>query len=96
MAADGITPESIGFRVSEDGQTLVRGARGDEVVYKMPKATYDQIQGMKASANTRALRSEKAAVEDIATAAATAHGDQAADFIHANTRITIKDTVTHG
>ena len=34
---DGITPQSIGWQVAEDGVTLCRGVRGGEVAYKMPR-----------------------------------------------------------
>lgn len=92
--ADGISPESLGFRVAEDGNTLVRGVRGDEVLYMMPKATYEQIQMRKAESNTKGMRSEKAAKADVAEAAAAAHGAEAAEFIANNGKISIRDTVT--
>lgn len=91
---DGITPESVGFRVSEDGATLVKGVRGDEVLYKMPVEAYNKIQFAKAEANTKGLRSERAAKSDVAAAAAVAHGDQAAEYIDKHAKITIRDTVT--
>ena len=94
--ADGISPESLGFRVAEDGQTLVRGTRGEEVVYKMPQATYDQIQAMKADANTRAMKSENAAKHDAAEAAVATLGTEAADYISQHAKITITDTVSGG
>lgn len=92
--APGITAESVGFRVAEDGKTLVRGIRGDEVIYKMPKDSYDQIQRAKADLNTKSLKSETAARQDAAQAAAGAHGDQAAEYIGKHAHITIKDSVT--
>lgn len=91
---DNITPESIGFRVAEDGQTLVRGTRGDEVIYKMPKDSYEQIQLAKAAKNVEGMTSEKKARGEVATAAAQTHGSQAGEFIAKHATITIKDTVT--
>ena len=87
--AEGISPESLGFRVAEDNQTLVRGVRGEEVIYKMPKADYDAIQAQKAAANTRDMRSGTAAKQAAAEAAVAAHGPQAAEYLsHANLTIT--------
>lgn len=91
---DGITAEAIGFRVAEDGNTLVRGVRGEEVVYKMPKEAYALIQAGKAEANTKSLKSESAAKQDVAEAAAASHGAQAAEYISKHATISIKDTVT--
>ena len=94
--APGISPESIGFKVAEDGQTLVRGTRGEEVVYKMPKDIYDQIQQQKADANTRSLNSESAARNDAAEATAATHGAQAGEYLAKHATISIKDRVTTG
>lgn len=88
MLAEGISPESIGWRLAEDGQTLVRGVRGDEVLYCMPKDVHRQIQMAKADANTKSLKSESAAKNDVANAAASALGSQAGEFLNtANIRI---------
>jgi len=89
--AEGVTPESLGFRVGEDGR-LCRGERGDEVLYKMERAAYDAIQMKKAEANTRALRSEAAAKQDAANAAAQQHGSEAADYIAKNVTVRIQDS----
>lgn len=88
----GITPESIGFRRGEDGRTLVRGTRGDEVVYKMPREKYQALQQMKAAENVKGMRSEKVAKEEAAAAAAATHGDQAADYLAKHAQITITDS----
>lgn len=90
--APGIAPESIGFRVAEDGRSIVRGARGDERVYKMDKALYDQLQMVKAESNTKGMRSESAARSEAAEAAVAQHGPEAAEFIAKNTRIDIRDS----
>ena len=93
---DGISAESIGFRVAEDGTTLVRGVRGEEVVYKMPKTTYDRLQRLKAADNVKGMSSPKAAQQDLAEAAAAAHGSEAADYISQHAQVTVRDTVTGG
>lgn len=93
--APGILPESIGFRVNEAG-ALVRGHRGDEVVYKMPKAIYEKLQRAKAERNVAGQRSESKARSEVAEAAAAAHGDQAAEFLYRNAQIDIKDSHQSG
>lgn len=90
--AEGVTPESIGFRLAEDGQTLCRGIRGDEVLYKKPKAIDQAIQMKKAEANTKGLKSERAAKEDTLNAAALSHGSEAAEFLARHATISIKDS----
>ena len=94
QAPEGITAAAIGFRTAEDGKTLVRGARGDEVIYKMPKEKYDAIQKAKAEANTRAMRSGTAARDDVANAAGSSLGDEAGSYIQQHGNITIRDSVT--
>lgn len=89
--AEGVTPESIGYRLAEDGLTLCKGQRGDEVLYKKPKGIDTQIQMAKAAANTRALKSESAAKEDAANAAASSFGPEAAEVIAKHGSITIQD-----
>ncbi len=88
---DDVSVESLGWRLAEDGQTLCRGVRGDEVLYAMPREAYDAIQWKKADANTKGLRSEHAAKEEVANAASGAHGSEAADYISKHANITIKD-----
>ena len=90
--APGIVPESIGLRLAEDGRALVRGARGDERVYKMDKALYDRVQAAKAESNVKGMRSETAAKSEAAEAAVAQHGAEAAEFIAKNTRMSIRDT----
>lgn len=92
MIADGITPESLGFKLAEDGQTLCRGIRGDEVLYVMPKDIYDQIQFAKAEANVKGMKSETAAKNEAAEALVGVHGDQAAEYVSRHSNITIKDS----
>lgn len=94
--APGVDPPSIGFRLAEDGKTLCRGVRGDEVLYKMPKSAYDKIQMAKAEANTKSLKSERAAKHEAAEAAVAVHGDQAAEYLTQHANMTIRDSVSGG
>lgn len=87
-----VSPESIGFKLASDGRTLCRGHRGEEVVYKMPKDKYDALQRMKAAENVKGMRSESAAKQDAAKAAAAALGDEAGEYLSRHGSITIKDT----
>jgi len=80
--ADGVTPQSIGWQVKEDGITLCRGARGDDIVYKMDKRRREQIQMAKTQANKRGIGSAKAVREEAANAAAGQMGSDAADFVY--------------
>lgn len=89
--AEGVTPESVGFRLAEDGKTLCKGVRGDEVLYKMPKDAHTKIQFAKAAANSKSMTSERAAKEDVANAAAAQHGSQAAEYIQKNTTVRVSD-----
>ena len=89
---DGISPESLGFKVAEDGQTLCRGIRGDEVLYVMPKDQYDRIQMAKAAKNMEGMGSESKAKQAAAEAAAGVHGEQAAEYLSKHANITIKDS----
>jgi hypothetical protein len=89
---DGISANSIGFRVAEDGQTLVRGVRGDEVIYKMAKASYDAIQMAKAEKNLDGMKSETKARNQAAEAVAAHQGSEAGDYIAKHATITIKDS----
>lgn len=88
----GVPLESIGWRLGEDGRTLVRGVRGEEVLYKMDAQIFRQIQRKKAEKNVESMRSPKAAREEAANAAAAAHGDQAAEYLAKHTSITITDS----
>lgn len=89
---EGTTAESLGFHVAPDG-TIRRGDRNtEEVILKMPEATYQQIQMRKTAANTKGMGSEKAAKAEAAEAAASTHGDRAAEYIAKHANLTIKDT----
>jgi len=93
---EGTTVESLGFTVAPDG-TIRRGDRNtEEVIMKMPEATYRAIQMRKTEANTKGMGSEKAAKNEAAEAVSGAHGSQAADYIAKHANITIRDKVTGG
>jgi len=88
--APGVTAESIGYRVSEDGH-LVRGVHGQERLYKMAKAHRDQIQLAKTAANKRGMGSAAKVRDDLASAAGSQMGDEAGSFIHQHVRLTGED-----
>lgn len=77
---DGVTPDSLGLRVSEDGG-LVRGARGNERLYKMRKEDQDAVMARKTEYNLRGVGSAAKIKQDAANAAAASHGTEAADYI---------------
>lgn len=85
--APGVTPESVGYRVAEDGQTLCRGERGRERLYKMTHENRQKIQMAKTAANKKGMGTAKAVREDVANATAGTHGSEAADFVYQNLRI---------
>lgn len=89
--APGTTAESIGYRLAEDGKTLCKGLRGDEVLYKKDKQAHDAIKLREARDRQKPLKSESAAKADAASAVASVHGDQAAEYIMKNTTVRISD-----
>lgn len=78
---DGVTPESLGLKVSEDGG-LVRGARGQERLYKMAAEDLQAVQQRKADLNMKGIGSASKVKSDLAEAAAGSHGSEAAEFIN--------------
>lgn len=78
--ADGVTADSIGLRIAEDGG-LVRGTRGTERLYKMPKADYQTIVDRKTASNNKGIGSASKVKADAANAAAASHGPEAAEYI---------------
>jgi hypothetical protein len=89
--AEGITPVSIGWQVKEDGHTLCRGQRGDEIVYKMDKLQYRKVQLAKTAENKKGIGSAKALKESAANAAAGQMGSEAADFVHKHLHVRGED-----
>jgi PHD/YefM family antitoxin component YafN of YafNO toxin-antitoxin module len=75
------SPQEAGFRVSEDG-SLVRGAQGKEMVFKMPKEDYHALQMAKTAQNLRGIGSAAKVKSDIAEAAGAQLGDEAASFLN--------------
>ncbi len=69
-----------GFRVSTDGQRLVRGEREEEVLMYMPKTDRAQIELAKARKNVKDMQMGKQR-DAVAQAAAQQLGDQAGDFL---------------
>ena len=76
-----VDPEQAGgFRVSTDGQRLVRGEREEEVLMYMPKADRDQIELAKARKNVRDMQMGRQK-DAIVQAAAQRFGGEAGDFL---------------
>ena len=81
-----VEPDEIDGGTDEYGLTvkdnrLVRGDHGEEVLMKMPKETFDQIQLAKASANEKQL-GKKQMREAVAQATSKEHGDQAGETVY--------------
>lgn len=89
--APGVQPESLGLRVNESG-ALCRGARGDEIVYKMPKGAYDTLQRQKAEKNVEGIGSKAKSRMAVAEAAASELGDEAAEFLSKHAVIDVQDS----
>ena len=90
----GTSPEKIGWQIGEGG-ILQRGDKGDQKLYKMPKAVRAQIQAAKTAANMRGIGSAKAVKESMVSATGAEHGDEAAGFIN-DVTVTGRDIVTGG
>lgn len=73
--------DESGYRLSETGQ-LVRGPRGEEMLFKMDKRDYRLLEQAKAAQNMRGIGSQSKIKNDMAEAAAGALGSEAADYIH--------------
>lgn len=77
----GCSVEESGYRLSETGH-LVRGPRGEEMLFKMDKADYRLLEAAKTAQNMRGIGSQSKIRTDMAEAAAGALGSEAADYIH--------------
>lgn len=86
--------EESGFRLSEDGY-LVRGPRGEEMVFKMEKEDYAALVAAKTAANMRGIGSASKIKHDMANAAGNTLGSEAGDYIHGLSGGVI-DTITGG
>lgn len=74
------TPEQAGFRVNESGY-LVRGARGEEMAFKMSKEDRAMLDQARTAANLKGIGSQKTIKDDMAEAASSHLGAEAADYI---------------
>lgn len=61
-----VTPEKLGLRLAEDGRTLVRGARGQLVYFKMPLDKYRVLERRKAEINAKGIGTASAVNRDLA------------------------------
>jgi hypothetical protein len=79
-----VDPEQAGgFRVSTDGQRLVRGEREEEVLMYMPKSDRKQIEMAKAQKAQKNIRDMKMGrqKEAVVHAAAQRFGGEAGEFL---------------
>lgn len=81
------SPDEYGFR-ELDGR-LVRGEHGAEVIMKMPREHFLQIQQRKSEENLKGLGKQKT-LADAAQRTAQEYGSQAGDLVHA--RVTVDDS----
>ena len=93
--ADGVTPESVGWRVGEDGQ-LCRGPKGDQKLYKQTKERRAITREARTLANMKGIGSAKAVKESVANAAGSQLGSEAADYTHGNIHVTGADRIVGG
>lgn len=87
-----VEPHEVGLRV-QDGR-LVRGQHGAEVVMKMLKPDYAQIQKAKDAENRKNTFGASAVKESILNAAGSAEGvgAQGADFLNRNLNVSVTDS----
>ena len=90
---DGVTAQSVGWNVAEDGQTLCRGTRGQEVLYKQPIEVNTAIAKAKAAQNLKGMGSAAKVKSDMTNALAAQAGDEAGTFAEQNIHITGGDRV---
>jgi hypothetical protein len=82
-----------GFRVSTDGQRLVRGEREEEVLMFMPKKDRTQIEHAKAKKNVRDMQMGRQR-DAIAQAASQSISQQAGDILGDPNRVKMVGNVT--
>jgi len=71
---------ALGLTVSPEG-FVVRGAKGQDMIMRIPTKQYTAIQRAKANANLASVGKQKLR-EELADVAAKAHGDAAGETIH--------------
>ena len=86
---DGLTPSQAGWNVAEDGRTLCRGVRGQEIPYKMPHDVRQAILMRQDEINRKGTKSESQAINDVAEAAGGTFGSEAGDFVHRHVKGTL-------
>lgn len=84
-------PEEVGLRLNEQGY-LVRGVQGREVVLKMAKEDYREVERLKTEANMRGIGSPSKTKQHMAEAAAAQFGPEAGDFVASHVTGTVTDT----
>lgn len=78
---DGLTPESIGCRVTPDGQLAMGDGAHEERWFKMSAANRAALDQAATAANMRGIGSAKKIKDDAAEAAAGQFGGEAGDYI---------------
>lgn len=87
-----VSPESIGYRVTEDGK-VVRGEHGRHVVMKMRMDDYKRISKAKSDYNVQDTFGKKSIKSAMVNGVAGEHGSQAADFVNsAVNTLQVKDS----
>lgn len=84
-------PEEVGLKLNEQGY-LVRGVQGREVVLKMAKEDYREVERMKTAKNLQGIGSPARTKAHMAEATAAAFGPEAGDFVHSHVTGTVTDT----
>lgn len=74
------TVQEAGFRLSPDNY-IVRGPQGQEMLWKMDKQHYRLLEQARTAANLKGIGSAKKIKADMAEAASSQMGGEAADYI---------------
>jgi hypothetical protein len=85
-------PEELGLRVNEAGY-VVRGARGNELICRMPSDDYAEVQRRKTAANLREIGSESRTRDAVANAVASQAGDEGGQYVKDHFVGTVRDTL---
>jgi len=91
-----VDPEDIACPLDEVGAQardgrVIRGTRGTEVLVKMRTADYAKVQSKKRRENLALTFDKKKLRSAVVGQVASAHGEEAAEFIHKNT-MTVNDS----
>lgn len=87
--------EESGFRLHEDGKSLVRGVKGREMAFKMLKEDYRLLEAAKEAASMKGIGSARKIKADIAEAAGRQLGDEAGSYL-SNLDGQVIDRITGG